>query len=587
MEFGLRGAMPPGFVWLGWTFYDMPSYYANAREVFENGTGFTYGNPYSLQAHPPRIYSNLQILAMGWLWRAGIPARAQEIAWRIGGAAAAFGLLAWIVAAWIPARSAGTGAGSEPEPGAGAWGGRWRLWAWLAAMLGGGATILPAIFLAAAGGGAGADSAAHSGAGFFSLLASAHRQLEGRWGWWFLNTGRNLLYTTELFYHALFFGTVLAFLAGRARLGFALFLITWWAHPFTALHLGIILGAWFALEWALACRKPEWADGAPEDALFAKPNAPRRILLLFAAIAAIQIAFMLYYGPFMSHFAEHRELVKIWTGPEARARSVAPLWHVFLSYGPLLAGLAWVAGRNGRAALRRSPRHRLLLVWAAATFLLMHQDKIPFVRNPVQPLHFSRGYLHLALVIWTALLLRDWEIELRGGRAARAAGIALLALLAADNFVFWGRYFADGEALSAGILATTEADMAMMRRLGEITPAGQRVLTIEPHPARGLGYLLNTYTPQRSFIGHGANTPGLRERLDAWRAWTRNPDPHFFDTWGITAIAARLDALGAFEWPEAAGNPVQYLDKLLDSSWRRVDAPAGYALWIRETPPSP
>lgn len=543
----LRTTVPPGEVWLGWTFYDIPSYYANAREVFENGNGIFYANPYSIEKNSPRIFTNLQIDAMAWLWKLGVGFQAQEFLWRLVSLPLIFGFLWWIVAAYVPP-------------------GKARYWTYAMAAFGGGFAVIPALesalVIVSKGG---FPEGMSTLAAFFHALGASQQLFEGRWGWWFLNPLRNILYSTECFYHALFFATIAAVLRRKWTVAITCFILTWWAHPFTALELGTFLWTWTMLEsWI------EWRRERRLGTFFRQ----------FVAISIVNAVFLIYYGPLMATSEEQRSLVAIWRGPEALRISTAPLTHVFLSYGPLLLGLLWAFGKEGRLAARTSPFHRLLLVWAGVVFVLMHHDKLRFVEHPAQPLHFSRGYLYLVLTIWSGLWVRRllmlhssaWKWILGG-----AAAVLLCAL--GDNALFFGRYFGGG-ARNRGILYIPDSEYAMFKRL-DAFPGHGVVFTIEPHPTHDLGYLINTYTAHRSFLGHGTNSPYLRDRLSAYLTWMAKPEGWFLDRIDAKAVAAQLDYLDSRPWVRNGDGPGT-LEGVMGSKFRRVSAPEGYALWVRK-----
>src|SRR5213076_1020422 len=68
-------------------------------------------------------------------------------------------------------------------------------------------------------------------------------------GFWFLNLGRNLIFTTEAFYHLVFLGSI--FLVLRRQFVAALLCAAMLSasHPFTGLQLLAVLGAWSIVDW--------------------------------------------------------------------------------------------------------------------------------------------------------------------------------------------------------------------------------------------------------------------------------------------------------------------------------------------------
>lgn len=513
---------PPGSVATYWTTYDIPSYYANAREVFEGGNGLLYANPYAFDAQAPRIYSHLQLLAMGWLWRLGVGFEAQEALWRLLAAPVMFAALGLLVRRWV---------------------GEVRLAA---------ATFA----LAAFGAGTAGLLAAAAWAGGFSDggLAATHAAIEGTTSYWALNIARNLLYSTEVFYHALFFATALAFLRGAPVVGLALFAITWWAHPFTGVKLGAILAGWLAIECLL-----DWRQARSLRASGAR----------LAGVLAIQFAFLGYYFVFLNSFALHRGLMDVWKGEAVLANATAPLWHLLVSCGPLLLGLGWFATGEGRRALREDPAHRLLAVWGAAILLLMHHDKWLVFATPVQPLHFARGYEYVALAVWFALWVRAMLADARPAFVAAAMGATLLVAVS-DNALFFARYFAWGEGHRVGILSIPARQHAAMQWLDSVQPT-RSLFILEQDPSAGLGYLANTGTHHRTFVGHSGNTPNREARVAEWMAWYAQPTRDFFDRIGADMILVDRPFFAGY--PGATGDRVEWLGALLGPGWKPLPVP--------------
>ncbi len=347
--------------------------------------------------------------------------------------------------------------------------------------------------------------------------------------------------------------------------------MTWWAHPFTGLELGTLLFVWSAVETFLAWRHDE-------------PVQPW--IRFLGGLGFLNAVFFLYYGLFLGSFEEHRSLVEIWRGPEVTRLATAPFTHLLLSYGPLLLGLLWVASRDGREHLKFSPIHRLLLVWFGVVFVLMHHDKLPGVRHPVQPLHFTRGYLYVVLCLWLGTLFARTNpaVPLRRRWLGVAAGL-ILAIAVADNALFFHRFFRGGEARQLGMLSIPDSEYSVLTRLGKI-PGSRLVFTIESQPTRGVSFLLNTYTPHRSFLGHGANTPFLRDRVAAYRDWIQKPQRGLLDIIGAQAVVAETAFVDRQPWANGK-KPIEFLDNLLRGDFERTDAPEGYALWLRKAPQKP
>jgi hypothetical protein len=155
--------------------------------------------------------------------------------------------------------------------------------------------------------------------------------------------------------------------------------------------------------------------------------------------------------------------------------------------------------------------------------------KHDLVITPVQPLHFTRGY------IWTPLFLIGAPILVRAiAAASRAAAIrvivpgAIVGLFLVDNAV-WFVFVGIAEYRGYYGLTLDKEEWAIIEKFCEPRFAGYLVLSQSPK----LGYLTTVYSPLRSWSSHPYNTPysGLRkEELNHFfadglepRAWHNRP----------------------------------------------------------------
>jgi hypothetical protein len=286
-------------------------------------------------------------------------------------------------------------------------------------------------------------------------------------GWWFLSWGRNLLFATEAVYHALMLALWIALI--RRQFGWALLFLTAIAttHPFTGLQALAI-----TLTWALVTRA--------------------RVSFTLG-VAALAAWFAWYYGYFLGMFPSHVNLQAVWSNVPFVIRPIEAL----LGYGVVLA-LAILA-------IRRMPRpwsstEWLLIVVAIVSLLLMRHDL--FV-PPHQPLHFTRGYLWLAL---TGLAL-PW-LAAQKGEALVWAGLALLCF---DSAVFFGELVKHPEVPHA--LYTSRDTQEMFRQINASSRDGE-LLCLD----LDICYLAAVQTRLRPFYGHMYLTPNMGERYQAARA---------------------------------------------------------------------
>ena len=474
--FRQMGLQPTGFL-----IYDSAYYLANAREQFDGGT-FTalYSNAYSYDYASPRIYFQPLTLIVGALLRL------------TGADPGLLFAFVGVVTAALCARAAIAlfdRFGERNAPGGTV--------SFVAFFWGGGMFVLVGTLLSLLA----PDPRTHS----FDLSSWWWfvRVADPVGGWWFLNLGRNLVLPTEALYHALFFATIAAIVSRRFRLATVFAATLSMSHPFTGLQLLAVLGAWAALEVVVMRSRvvPAW------------------FLVCVALLAALHFAYYLWFLP---RFPEHRQLQRQWT-----LRWTLTLPQSVLAYG--LVGALAIKSLGTPARFRQAMSEwpsRLLLVWLCVSLVLENHEL--FVREPVQPLHFTRGYSWVALfLLGLPALGRVLRRAREGARHATAWLVAVPVLLVflADNVTWLGA--TTTQALGMDLGRGLPADS--LRQGFGLSRDQQQVLTWMNRPGLDrrvvlsedmqLGYLLTAYTPLRSWRSHYANTPFSQQRrseLDAF-----------------------------------------------------------------------
>lgn len=228
---------------------------------------------------------------------------------------------------------------------------------------------------------------------------------------WFLNLGGNLFFTTQAFYHLVFFGTILLVLRRRwaAALGGTVLLSA--SHPFTGLQLIAVLGCWSGVEFTIAD----------------KDRPPVYSPLFLAALATAHLGYYLWLLPHVS--MEHRPVQRQWSLPWT-----LPASSLFAAYGPASLLAAAALARRLARGCGLETAHRLLLVWFAVSLML---GKHELLIKPIQPLHFTRGYVWTPLFLLGAPVLVDLlGAASRIAMARLAVPAAIVALLLLDNAVW-------------------------------------------------------------------------------------------------------------------------------------------------------
>jgi len=498
-----NGRWPPGVYASGLFQGDMPTYVCWGREAARSPDTLFYANAFDIRDDPPRVYLNLPISLIGWNLRAGVPPAAIAFEIRIVFGVLFYALLGALLNVYF----------------------RERIWFWAAFAivgLGGGIAWI------------------HAASGVSDLAdldrwSRAIRAIERPYYWWFLNGFRNLQYPLELIYHALLVGQLFCLATRRLTGATVLYALAVASNPFVAAQMtGVAFGA----------------------LLLQQPRPWRHL----AASAAIAAAFAAFYGwwvardPVLATF--HAAHVDVYPEPLA--------WRsMWTGYGWALVGLpAWLLD----AGFRRSLRDRwnvvpvvVLVVW---TLLLVHNSRLPFERS-LQPMHFTRGYLHLGLWVLTLLWLRSLAERLHVSRPAVIATLAALALLALpDNLSFLRDQWRIPPHRPS--LVWGEAEEAVHRYL-RAQPEPLRVLA----PDSAMGRLVCALHEHRSAFGTETVTPEFRKRVLSLRASRREGTPSPLVDWAeVILVPAR-----GLDWaPKVAGDP-HWREEFCNATWcvfRRV-----------------
>jgi hypothetical protein len=451
-----QASIPTGFI-----IDDMAYYMANAREHYDTGKfQIMYGNPFSYSYDTPPIYFQPLILFLGTIW--------QFTNLDPGLIYVAFGLLA----AWLCARIA-LGLYQEIVGLK-----TWRHWLGLVIFFWGGGLL------------------ALAGLIRFVITKGAVQKvfaLDPGGGFWFLNFGRNLVFPTEAFYHALFFACILYLGRKRFVVGAILAFLLSISHPFTGLELLAILMAWAFLE---VC-------------FMKSGDVPPFFFFACLGLLALHLGYYLIY---LNLFAEHRHLMSQWMLPwTLRAKTIIP---AYILVGSLTL---WTVRRFSLAReFFTSSRNRLLLVWFLVAFALANHEKVLPI-SPVQPLHFTRGYIWVPLFfmgVSSLLALFSFAMS-RASRFSRTiflGGIVLVFL--SDNALWLGSFPLQALGGQAPGISVTRDQQLLLTWLNSAGNKGAVLLSQDPL----IGYLATVYTPLRSWVSHPFNTPeiALRQKeLDA------------------------------------------------------------------------
>jgi hypothetical protein len=301
-------------------------------------------------------------------------------------------------------------------------------------------------------------------------------------GWWGLNWGRTLFIPLEAYYHFLFLLNIYFILKQKwaAAAGTAFFLSI--SHPFTGIEFLLIMNGWLLLEKLFYKNKkiPNWYCGV---------------------ILAVTFFHIWYYLFYLNSFPEHKQIFSQYSAGWTYSLLIAIPAYC------LVAALSFLNAYINRPVKKflSIPHQRLFLCWAVIAFLL---SKHEWFIKPMQPIHFTRGYIWAGLFLFSLPALL-WLINYLQQSTIRKW------LLYGFTFIF----------LSDNILWTTNLlrQTNNIESEGHITKDTQQVLKfLESNTtnkdllvgnASLVNYLANVYTHTNAWVSHPFNTPNREERI--------------------------------------------------------------------------
>lgn len=334
-------------------------------------------------------------------------------------------------------------------------------------------------------------------------------------GWWFLSWGRNSLFTTEATYHALVVWAWLGVVQGRPWQAVGLIAAVATTHPFSGAQHLAILGLWLTVRLA----------------------TDRRFLGPWLVTGSMAAVFCGYYFLFLPQFEAHRKIFSIWS-----LEWIVP-WGSFLTaYLPVAsfaAARCWLDRRRWR------PEMTFFLVAAAVSlFLIKHELFLP----PKQPLHFTRGYVWMPLLLLGLPLAQRLAARVADGLPRPAVVVILTAcamLWFADNATWLVRM----NLRNAEELRTTAAVFDLFRQLDRRDERG--VGLVMSGEALDDNYLLGTYTRLDPYIGHIFLCPDREARIKTTSRWLKTgaDDPSLEAIEVVILSKLRDYPIDFREWP--------------------------------------
>ncbi len=300
-------------------------------------------------------------------------------------------------------------------------------------------------------------------------------------GWWGLNWGRNLFIPLEAYYHFLFLLNIYLLLKKRWKASVLAAFFLSISHPFTGIEYLLTVLGWLLIEKLLLKNKdiPYWYLGA---------------------ITAIMVFHSWYYLVWLNNFPEHRELFAQYSAGWTYSLLVAIPAYCLVGALSILAACKY----KPLSRFLSFPHQRLFLCWAIIAFLL---SKHEWFIKPMQPIHFTRGY------IWAGLFLLSlpglsWLIEyLQQNKIRKWLLAGFIIIFLSDNILWTLNLLRKKETVEwEGHIS---GDTRQTLRFLKTNALSSDLLTGN---APLINYLANVYTPANAWVSHPYNTPKRQER---------------------------------------------------------------------------
>ena len=309
--------------------------------------------------------------------------------------------------------------------------------------------------------------------------------IDPAWGWWGLNFGRGHFISSEGFYHFLFLAGILSILKQKWNLALVCSVLLSLSHPFTGAEYLAIVAAWVIIEKLFVRNK----------------NIPWRFAIGTVIILGFHLFYYLYY---LNQFPEHRSV----------SEQYALNWRLrYFSMLPaycLVGTLALASFLLAKKKFFIAPSTRLFATWFIVAFLLVNHEMF---MKPMQPLHFTRGYVWASLFL---LGLPALHAFYERGRVKKQRWILLIfaALLFSDNFL-WITNSVRFTATSISTAYITKEHQQILDVLKKNSTNQTLIISKDEE----LPYLSTVYTKAYPWLTHPFTTPHVQRKASALEAY--------------------------------------------------------------------
>lgn len=301
-------------------------------------------------------------------------------------------------------------------------------------------------------------------------------------GWWGLNWGRTLFIPLEAYYHFIFLLNIYFILKQKWRAAIITAFFLSISHPFTGIEFLLIINGWLMIEKFFYHNKnvPYW---------------------FWAAILVITAFHGWYYLIYLNSFPEHKQLFTQYSTGWTYS-----LWIAIPAYC-IVAALALLKVYINKPLKKNLsiPHQRLFLCWAIIAFLLSKHEW--FIR-PIQPVHFTRGYIWAGLFLF-ALPALIWIIDYLQKSSWRRWLLYLFLFVFLSDNILWTTNLLRGKndiEWEGHISNDTRTAIEFIKRKSSVN-------TLLLGNASIINYIANVYTHANSWVSHPYNTPDREARI--------------------------------------------------------------------------
>jgi hypothetical protein len=313
---------------------------------------------------------------------------------------------------------------------------------------------------------------------FYCLFNKGILILDPGDGWWGLNLGRALMHPMEAYYHSLFFASIYYILKQQWKTTLILSAILSLSHPFTGIEYLLIIATWFAAEYF-------WLQ---------KKTIP---LYFGIGIATLLICHLYYYLIHLNKYPQHKTIFTDFSlnwGYDMQ-NFVPAYLLVFL--------LAAYSFKNFAKAKQffANTHNRLFIIWAIVAFALANHEFA--LARPMQPIHFTRGYIWSALFLLAIPAINNLlQYIYHSPQKILSTTLAtiFISLMLLDN-ISWFYLQTQPYEINYNQLNNTIPEQQLYQYLNTL-PQGL-VLS----DSKKINFLTSLYTNKTTYLGHDHNTP--------------------------------------------------------------------------------